>query len=146
MLALLLATSSAYVAPHATACGLMHASSACRVSTSAVMYEGFWEKKEFVERQAAGNKRQRTVRKAAPRTSAQAGSKGVATPARSFEAAFAPIFVPSREANRRPDLAKMNDIQEKTAAKTFEKRFAPLFVPSREANRRPDLKKLNEKR
>ena len=71
------------------------------------------------------------------------GMTGKVTPARQFEKTFAPLFVPSREAKRRPDLKTANDV---TRAKAFETSFAPLYVPSREAKRRPDLKAMNQQK
>jgi len=122
-------------------------------TSKALGNKGFWEQPEFIKKQkkqARINQRAMTPR-STPRPSAKytpsslpaVQATGDLSPAKAFEANFAPIYVPSREAKRRGDLKQLNDV---SRAKAFEKTFAEVYVPPREAKRRPDLAATRDKR
>ena len=135
MLALLYAAAAFQAPPHGAPL-----SSVTRAATPVMAgYEGFWEKPEFQQKQDMAARK--AGRKVTARSTVMPSVSGKVTPARQFEQTFAPLFVPSREAKRRPDLEKMNDV---TRARAFENSFAQYYVPSREAQRRPDLKQMKK--
>ena len=130
MLALLLA-SAAFHAPM----GGAHHLSVTRAGTPAIMQERFWERDDWKKSQKLQTRKtwgggkagkpgwtntfkpsapvQRRTRAAppaprpTPRPTVPSG-KPATTPAQAFEKNFAPIYVPSREGVRRPDLQEIN--------------------------------------
>ena len=132
MLALLLASA----AFHAPMGGVQHLS-VMRTGSPAVMQERFWERDDWKKSQklqtrktfgggkagkpgwtntftppAPVQKRARPA-PAAPRPRPVANRGPAPTPAQAFEKNFAPLYVPSREGVRRPDLRDINTRKKK---------------------------------
>ena len=91
----------------------------------------------------------RPTRPQAPRRSPAQAAPREDSPARAFEKAFAPIFLPPSVAKQRPDLVQLKADKAaaavrarkngQTLARAFEDTFAPVFIPPAIAKKRPDL-------